>query len=68
MAIKFNPERLKGLREDLGLSQYDFGRKIAQPPQVISMYERGEITPSLKVLARLVERFEKPFDYFFVRQ
>lgn len=67
MAIKFQPDRLKALREDLGLSQYDFGKKIAQPPQVISAYERGKMTPSLKILVRLVDRFEKPFDYFFAR-
>lgn len=65
MGMKFKPEQVKLLREELGLTQYDFGKKIQQPPQVISAYECGKMTPSLKVLTRLVERFGKSFEYFF---
>ncbi len=68
MGMRFKPEQIKRLREDLGLTQYDFGKKILQPPQVISAYERGKMTPSLKVLTRMIERFGKSFDYFFVNE
>ena len=66
MKTRFAPERIKALRTELGLSQYDFGKTIGQPPQVISMYEKGQTAPQVKVLARMSERYDKPIDYFFI--
>lgn len=66
MKIRFDSTRIKALRTEHGLNQYDFGKSIGQPPQVISQYEQGKITPKVKTLARMAERYEKPIDYFFV--
>ena len=66
MKIQFSSERIKELRTASGLNQYDFGKRIGQPPQVISMYECGKMMPTVRMLARMAERYEKPIDYFFV--
>jgi transcriptional regulator with XRE-family HTH domain len=65
MKVRFDHSRIKTLRTEAGLSQYDFGKAIGQPPQVISMYERGKMMPTVKVLARMADRYEKSIEYFF---
>lgn len=65
MKTRFNSSRIKALRTEAGLSQYDFGKSIGQPPQVVSMYETGKMMPTVKVLARMADRYEKPIEYFF---
>lgn len=58
-------QRIKALRRETGLSQYDFGRKIGQSPQVISLYEMGRMEPRVKVLTRMIRVFRLSPGYFF---
>lgn len=58
-------DRIKQLRESQKLSQYDFGKKIDQSPQVISLYERDKMEPRLKTMRKIMEVFRLSADYFF---
>lgn len=66
MAVKFDRTKLKALREAHGLSQYEFGRMIGLPPQLISAYERGRMKPRVMTLIKIINVFKLPGDYFFV--
>jgi transcriptional regulator with XRE-family HTH domain len=57
--------RIKQLRCEQGLSQYDFGRKIGQSPQVISKYEKGKMFPHVKTMAKMIRVFHLDPGYFF---
>ncbi len=59
--------RIKQLRVSQGLSQYEFGRKIGQQPQVISLYEQGKMEPRLRTLQRLMTVFAVAPEYFFAQ-
>lgn len=39
--------QLRTMREQTGLSQLDIGRSIRTPAQLVSEWERGEVTPNL---------------------
>lgn len=55
--------RIKELREELGLSQLDFAKKINLTQQSISLYEKGEREPSLDVLKSIADFFNVSTDY-----
>jgi len=49
--------RIKALRNDLGLSQADFGAKIGVSRSVINNLERGAVKPSGPVIMALCTQF-----------
>ena len=53
--FKFNfGKRLKAFRKTTGLNQTDFSAKVGIARDTLSRYERGEISPSVEVLASIV--------------
>lgn len=46
-----------------GLSQTDLGRMIETSVDVIGRYERGDITPSIKVVSKISDALEVSIDY-----
>lgn len=62
MITKF-PERLKELREDLGLGQDALGRAIDVSKGTISLWENGLRDPKLSNLIRLAKFFDVTLDY-----
>lgn len=55
--------RIKQLREELGISQLDFAKKINVTQQSISLYEKGDREPSLEVLTSMANFFNVSIDY-----
>lgn len=55
--------RIKLLREELGLSQAEFANKIGLTQQSISLYEKEERKPSQDVLEALSDFFNVSIDY-----
>ncbi|MBR2744909.1 MAG: helix-turn-helix domain-containing protein [Clostridia bacterium] len=55
--------RIKMLREELGLSQSEFANKIGLTQQSISLYEKEDRKPSQDVLEALADFFHVSIDY-----
>ncbi|WP_304598899.1 helix-turn-helix domain-containing protein [Lactobacillus intestinalis] len=55
--------RLKELRKENNLSQRELGKAIGVTGQAISLYERGDREPKLKILEKLADYFGVSVDY-----
>lgn len=55
--------RLKELRKENNLSQRELGKVIGVTRQAISLYERGDREPKLKILEKLADYFGVSVDY-----
>ena len=54
--LKFTPERVKELRERLGLTQLAFAEKVGVSQSTVACWETGQRTPdSAWIVARLLE-------------
>lgn len=56
-------ERIKELRNSLGINQVEFGKRINVSKQCISNWESGYIHPSIDMLKRIAETFSVSTDY-----
>ena len=56
-------ERVKELRNSLGINQVEFGKRINVSKQCISNWESGYIQPSIDMLIRIAETFSVSADY-----
>ena len=56
-------ERILRLRKKRGWSQRELGKHVGTSDQVISRYERGEMTPSVEAAARIAEALGVSLDY-----
>ena len=66
--IKGLPEKLKALRIKYGYSQKQLADKIGVSPSIVSGYETGERTPSVKILLSLSYIFNCSTDYLLGKQ
>lgn len=57
-------ERIKKLREDLGLTQEEFGERLGVTRQAIYQIEKGLRTPGIKFIVKASEVFNVPISYF----
>ena len=55
--------RLKELRNEKGLSQYEIGKLVNMSKMAISHWEKGHSEPSIAQLIRLSEYFGVTVDY-----
>ena len=55
--------RIKLLREELGMTQQDLANKLDGAKSSIAMYEKGDRKPSLEILVKLSEIFNCSIDY-----
>ena len=56
-------ERVKELRNSLGINQVEFGKRINVSKQCISNWESGYIQPSIDMLVRIAKTFSVSADY-----
>lgn len=63
----FPAERIIALREEKRIAQKELARCIHVSPSSISEYEKGNIQPSVTVLAQLADFFEVSVDYLLGR-
>ena len=56
-------ERIKELRNSLGIIQVEFGKRINVSKQYVSNWENGYIQPSIDVLVRIATTFSVSTDY-----
>ncbi len=56
-------EHMMLLRKKMGISQADLGKQIGTSGDVIGRYERGDITPSIDVVAKLADALEVSIDF-----
>ena len=56
-------ERIKELRNSLGINQVEFGRKLNVTKQCVSNWENGNIQPSIDMLIRIAVTFSVSADY-----
>jgi len=68
MALRFRPERIRELREGLGLTRAEFARRIQVSRQMISFYEDSGYTPGTRVLMRLIDLTGAKMESFFVNE
>ncbi len=56
-------ERIKELRNSLGISQVEFGKRLGVTKQCISNWENGNIQPSIDMLIKICNLFSISSDY-----
>ena len=56
-------ERIKELRNSLGINQVEFGKRINVSKQCVSNWENGYIQPSIDILVRIATTFSISTDY-----
>lgn len=60
-------ERLKILRENLGISQAKLAKEIGVAQATVNRYETNKITPTSEILLKYADRFDVSLDYIFGR-
>lgn len=56
-------ERIKELRQSLGINQVEFGRRLHVTKQCVSNWENGNIQPSIDMLIKIATTFSVSTDY-----
>ncbi len=59
--------RLRSLRESIGLSQAKFADVIGSTQSSINRYENGQATPTVDLLRKYADYFDVSMDYIFAR-
>ena len=59
--------RLRTLREGLGISQAKFAEIIGSTQSSINRYENGQATPTVELLRKYADYFDVSMDYIFAR-
>ena len=65
--MKIIEQRLKLLRENLGISQNKLAKEIGIAQASVNRYEAGAISPSVETLLWYADRFDVSLDYIFGR-
>ena len=59
--------RIKFLREEVGMTQQELADKLNGAKSTVAMYEKGDRKPSLEVLIKLSEIFDCSIDYILCK-
>lgn len=59
--------RLRTLRESIGISQAKFAEVIGSTQSSINRYENGQATPTVELLRKYADYFDVSMDYIFAR-
>ena len=60
-------QRIRALRESVGLSQNKLGKLVGLPQSSINRYVQGQSTPSAKTLRWYADYFDVSMDYIYGR-
>lgn len=60
-------ERLKELRQEVGLTQTGLASEIGATQRQVSFWEKGQIEPNIFWLSSLADFFNVPVDYLIGR-
>ena len=60
-------QRLKSLRESVGVSQAKLAALMGAPQASVNRYENGQSSPPLKILRWYADFFDVSLDYIFAR-
>ena len=60
-------QRIRALRESVGLSQNKLGKIVGLPQSSINRYENGQSSPPVELLRRYADYFDVSLDYIFGR-
>ena len=53
------------LRKQKGLTQNELAKKLSYSDNMVSRWERAEISPSIETLEKISEFYEIPIEYLF---
>jgi len=67
LRMKIIGERMRTLREGIGLSQERIAKKISSNQSSIGRYENGDCNPPIKLLLWYADYFDVSMDYIFGR-
>ncbi len=56
-------ERIKSIRQSLGINQVEFGKRLNVSKQCISNWENGNIQPSIDMVIKIAKEFSVSADY-----
>ena len=56
---------LIALRKQKGLTQNELAKKLSYSDNMVSRWERAEISPSIETLEMISEFYEVPLEYLF---
>lgn len=59
--------RIKILREEVGMTQQELADKLDGAKSTVAMYEKGDRKPSLEILVKLSEIFDCSIDYILCK-
>ena len=59
--------RLRALRESIGISQAKFADVIGSTQSSMNRYENGQATPTVELLRKYADYFDVSMDYIFAR-
>ena len=65
--MKHLGNRLRALRESIGISQAKFADVIGSTQSSINRYENGQATPTVELLRKYADYFDVSMDYIFAR-
>ena len=54
----WTPQRIKAIRDGLGMSQLDFANLIGTGPSTVSRWETGRNVPRPRAVIRILEKLE----------
>lgn len=55
MALEFDRQRMKQIREQRGISQRALGREVAGHGPQAGLWERGRFTPTLETIGKIAD-------------
>lgn len=65
MTTRFNPDKLRAIREKRKLTQYGLAKKINTKRQQITTWENGMARPNIGTIERLCDALRVKPNYFF---
>ena len=63
--IQFKKEKIIELRERLGITQYEFGKRLSTTRQRVHQWEQGITRPNMDAIEDMCRVFSVAPEYFF---
>lgn len=63
MARKTIGDRIKKIREEAGLTQYDFGDTLGLSREMVNALERDRFEPRVEILRAIKKKYKMSYDW-----